>query len=54
MQISVSIEGAYYDITLNNQMGFTREGKLIELLLNLLGSFLDIFLGEDKGGEWKL
>ena len=35
-------------------MGFTREGYLIELLLNLLGSFLDIFLDGEKGGEWKL
>ena len=47
--------GAYYNITLGNQMGFTREGKLIELLLSLLGSFpVDIFSGGEKGGEWKL
>ena len=27
---------------------------MIELLLNLLGSFLDICLGGEKGREWKL
>ena len=35
-------------------MGFTRKGHLIDLLLNLLGSFLVIFLGGEKGRKRKL